>query len=79
MMGTTYTLHACVHVLGHVQILYRWCLAIKPRPSDRDRSNFLEMVTGSKGNTNMMLVVEWVVDFVMDFVMAKVVIKGVEE
>ena len=61
------------------QILYRWCLAIKPRPSDCDRSNFLEMVTGSKGNKNMMLVMEWVVDFVMDFVMVKVVIKGVEE
>ncbi len=37
------------------------------------------MVTGSKGNTNMMLVMEWVVDFMMDFVMTKVVIKGVEE
>ena len=42
-------------------------------------SVFLEMVTGSKGNNNMMLVMEWVVDFVMDFVMVKVVIKGVEE
>ena len=37
------------------------------------------MVTGSKGNNNMMLVIEWVVNFVMDFVMVKVVIKGVEE
>ena len=37
------------------------------------------MVTGSKGNTNMMLVMEWVVGFVMDFVMTKVVIRGVEE
>ena len=37
------------------------------------------MVTGSKGNTNMMLVMEGVVDFMMDFVMTKVVIKGVEE
>ena len=56
-----------------------WCLAIKPRPSDRDRSNFLEMVTGSKGNTNMMLVMGWVVGFMMDFDMTKVVIRGVEE
>ncbi len=37
------------------------------------------MVTRSKGNTNVMLVMGWVVDFVMDFVMTKVVIKGVEE
>ncbi len=37
------------------------------------------MVNGSKGNNNMMLVMEWVVDFVMDFVSVKVVIKGVEE
>ena len=29
------------------------------------------MVTGSKGNNNMMLVIEWVVDFVMDFAMDK--------
>ena len=40
---------------------------------------FLEMVTGSKGNTNVMLVMGWVVGFVMGFVMTKVVIKGVEE
>ena len=40
---------------------------------------YLEMVTGPKGNTNMMLVMEWVVDFVMDFVMTKVVIREVEE
>ena len=65
--------------LSFTQILYRWCLGIKAWPTDRDRSNFLEMVTGSKGNNNMMLVMEWVVDFVMDFVMVKVVIKGVEE
>ena len=37
------------------------------------------MVTGSKGNTNMMLVIGWVVGFVMDFDMTKVVIRGVEE
>jgi hypothetical protein len=37
------------------------------------------MVIGSKGNTNMMLVMGWVVGFVMDFDMTKVVIRGVEE
>ena len=37
------------------------------------------MVTGSKGNTNLMLVMGWVVGFVMDFDMTKVVIRGVEE
>jgi len=37
------------------------------------------MVTGSKGNTKVMLVMGWVVGFVMDFVMTKVVIRGVEE
>ena len=37
------------------------------------------MVIGSKGNTNMMLVMGGVVGFVMDFVMTKVVIRGVEE
>ena len=37
------------------------------------------MVTRSKGNPNMMLVMEWVVGFVMDFDMTKVVIRGVEE
>jgi hypothetical protein len=37
------------------------------------------MVTRSKGNTNVMLVIGWVVDFVMDFVMTKVVIRGAEE
>ena len=60
-------------------LFYGWCLGIKAWPTDRDRSNFLEMVTGSKGNTNMMLVMGWVVGFVMDFDMTKVVIKGVEE
>ena len=42
-------------------------------------SVFLEMITGFKGNNNMMLVMELVVDFVMDFVKVKVVIKGVEK
>jgi hypothetical protein len=51
MMDTTCTLHTRVHVLGHVhvpflkvyaQMLYRWCLAIKPRPSDHDRSHFFD-------------------------------------
>ena len=37
------------------------------------------MVTGSKGSTMVMLVMEGVVDFVMDFDMTKVVIRGVEE
>ena len=52
---------------------------ISQQPGHQSLFCFLEMVTGSKGNTNMMLVMEWVVDFVMDFVMVKVVIKGVEE
>ena len=34
------------------------------------------MVTGSKGSTKVMLVMEWVVGFVMDFDMTKVVIRG---
>ena len=33
------------------------------------RGTCLEMVTGSKGSTNVMLVMVWVVGFVMDFVM----------
>ena len=55
------------------QILYRWCLAIKPRPSDRDRSNFFVVITGCNGNDNMMLLVKLVVVFVVNFAMNKMI------
>ena len=68
-------------------VVYVWCNVLEHQTKIHETRwnqlgslfRFLEMVTGSKGSTKVMLVMGWVVGFVMDFDMTKVVIRGVEE